>query len=202
MLNRFGNHGLSVGVALAVGAAFFVLIGLTRQTPPPIEVRPRDALPTPTVLVYVHVDGGVLSPGVYALPIGARVFEAIDAAGGPAEDADQRELNLASRVADGQKLVIPRFAPPTDDASDAAVPAVAAPAPAANPPPAAGPRININTASQRVLETLPGIGPVTASRIVEYRQANGAFTRIEQLRDARLVNAPTFERIRNLVSVS
>lgn len=200
MRNWLGNHGLPIGVALAVGA-IFALIGLTRQTPPPIEVRPREPQPTATVLVYVHVDGGVLAPGVYALPIGARVFEAIDAAGGPAEDADQRELNLASRVADGQKLVIPRRAPPTGDASDAAIPAVAAPAPATNPPPAAGPRININTASQRILETLPGIGPVTASRIVEYRLANGAFARIEQLQEARLVNAPTFARIRNLISV-
>ena len=200
MRSWLANHGLPIGVALAVGA-IFALIGLTRQTPPPIEVRPRDPQPTPIVLVYVHMDGAVVSPGVYGLPSGARVFEAIDAAGGPTDDADARELNLAARVADGQKLVIPRRAPPTDAAGEPALPASAAPAPAVNPPPAAGPRININTASQRILETLPGVGPVTAGRIIEYRQANGAFARIEQLQEARLVNAPTFARIRNLISV-
>jgi competence protein ComEA len=151
------------------------------------------------VLVYVHVDGAVASPGVYALPSGARIFEAIAAAGGPTEEADPREMNLAARVADGQKLVIPALAPPIEVRDDAPPSVSAAPTPIAPAP--AGPRININTASQRILETLPGIGPVTAGRIIEYRQANGPFTRIEQLRDGRLVNAPVFERIRNLISV-
>jgi competence protein ComEA len=198
MLTWLATHGLSIGVALAVGAVF-AIVGLSRQAPPPIEVRPRDPLPTPVVLVYVHVDGAVVSPGVYALPSGARIFEAIAAAGGPTDDADARELNLAARVADGQKLVVPALAPVAELGDQASTPVSAAPV--ATVPAAAGPRININTASQRILETLPGIGPVTAGRIIEYRQANGPFTRIEQLRDSRLVNAAIFERIRNLVSV-
>jgi len=192
------NHGLPIGVAIAVGG-FVALIGIIRAPPqPPIEVRAREPLPTPTVVVYVHVDGAVRTPGVYALAGGARVFEAIEAAGGSAEDAELRELNLAARVADGQKLVIPAKPQPGDIVE--APPVVSTGSASSAPANAASARINLNTASQRVLETLPGIGPVTASRIVEYRQTNGPFTRVEQLRDARLVNASTFERIRSLVS--
>lgn len=192
------DHALPAAVALAVGLAVVAILQLTRPAPATVEIKPREPHPTPTVVVYVHVDGAVHLPGVVSLPSGARVFEAIDAAGGASEDAELREMNLAARVTDGQKLVIPARASPLSAEADGR------PTPAATPqtPTAAGaPRININTASQRVLETLPGIGPVTAGRIVEYRQSNGPFARIEQLRDARLVNAPTYERIRGLVSV-
>ncbi|MPZ14419.1 MAG: hypothetical protein GEU73_08345 [Chloroflexi bacterium] len=201
MRDWLANHGFSIAVALAVGLG----IGLWTQAQPAsqaIEVQPREVEPTSVVPVYVHIDGAVLEPGVYELPTGARVFEAIEAAGGAADDADVRELNLAARLADGQKLVIPTHPPPealeNDSGSNVGVvqPTVA---------PAGGtatePRININTATARILETLPGIGEVTARKIIDYRSANGPFTRIEQLQEARLVNAPTFERIKSLTSV-
>jgi competence protein ComEA len=198
MQSWLANHGLPIGLAVIVGG-FVALMGIVRApSQPPIEVRPRDPLPTPTVVVYVHIDGAVQSPGVYALPGGARVFEAIEAAGGRSEDADLRELNLAARVADGQKLVIPPKVDPTQAAEAPA--AASSSAASSGPANAASARINLNTASQRILETLPGVGPVTAGRIIEYRQANGPFTRVEQLREARLVNAATFERIRSLVT--
>ena len=191
------NHGLPIGLAVIVGG-FVALMGVVRApSQPPIEVRTRDPLPSPTVVVYIHIDGAVQSPGVYALPSGARVFEAIEAAGGKSEDADLRELNLAARVADGQKLVIPGKVEPPESADG---PVLSSAAASSAPASAASARININTASERILETLPGIGPVTAGRIIEYRQANGPFTRVEQLRDARLVNATTFERVRGLVA--
>ena len=194
------NHGLPLGVAVLVGG-FVALMGIVR-TPgqPPIEVRAREPLPTPTVTVYVHVDGAVQRPGVYALPGGARVFDAIDSAGGKSDEADLRELNLAARVADGQKLVIPSRVEPTETA-EAPAPAPNVAAASSAPANATSARINVNTATQRILETLPGVGPVTANRIIEYRQANGPFTRVEQLREARIVNATTFERIRNLIAV-
>jgi competence protein ComEA len=199
------NHGLPIGVAVIVGG-FVALMGIVRSpAQPPIEVRAREPLPSPTVVVYVHVDGAVRAPGVYALPSGARVFEAIEAAGGRSEDADLRELNLAARVADGQKLVIPdkvetaeAVAPPPP--ANVAAPASGRGAASSGPANAASARINLNTATQSILETLPGVGPVTANRIIEYRQANGPITRVEQLREARLVNASTFERIRGLVA--
>ena len=199
MQSWLANHGLPIGVAVIVGG-FVALMGIIRApSQPPIEVRSREPLPTPTVVVYVHVDGAVRSPGVYALANGARVFEAIEAAGGKAEEADVRELNLAARLADGQKLVIASTAQTTEIVEPPGP--VVSGAGSSAPANAASARININTASQRILETLPGIGPVTASRIIEYRQANGPFTRVEQLREARLVNATTFERVKGLVSI-
>jgi competence protein ComEA len=199
-------NAIPLGLAVAVGG-LVALFAVTRPAPAAIEVRPRDPQPTPTVVAYVHVEGAVLAPGVYSLPGGARIFEAIDAAGGATEDADARQLNRAARIADGQKLVVPFRA-----GSSAAPSGGAEAAPQARPTAAPGAgsaasaRINVNTASQRVLETLPGVGPVSANRIIEYRQAHGPFTQVEQLRDARLgdtrlVTASTFERIRNLISV-
>jgi len=193
------NHGLPIGLAVIVGG-FVALMGIVRTpSPPPIEVRAREPLSTATVVAYVHIDGAVQTPGVYALPVGARVFEAIAAAGGRTDDADIRELNLAARVADGQKLVIPSKMEPTE-ATEAPPPASSAAASSGSAN-ATSARINVNTATQRILETLPGVGPVTAGRIIEYRQANGPFSRVDQLREARLVNATTFERVKGLVTV-
>jgi len=188
--------GAGVMVGLMAASLF-----LPKPAQAPIQVYPREVLPTPTVMLYVHVDGAVIAPGVYALASGARVFEAIEAAGGASEVAEQRELNLAAKVADGQKLVIPaRASAPLD----AAGPEPPASAPSAGRSAAAAPsaaKINVNTASRRILESLPGIGPVTAKRVVDHREANGHFARIEQLRELRIVNATTFERIKDLVSV-
>jgi len=179
-----GRHGITIAAALAAGALAIVLTSLVKPPPPAIEVRPREPQPTPTVIIYAHVDGAVVAPGVYALPANARIFEAIDAAAGAAEDAELRELNLAAKVADGQKLVVPwrpsAQASGVEDAPQPVRPASAAPAATVQ----TAPRINVNTATQRVLETLPGVGPVTAARIVEHRQSNGPFTQVEQLREA------------------
>jgi competence protein ComEA len=203
---------IAVGLALAV-VLLLIAATWTRPAPATIELRPRERLPTPTTMIYVHVAGGVLAPGVLSLPSGSRVFEAIREAGGETEDADTSELNLAAPIADGQKLVVPQRPPPTPtplppliEAAEPEPPPPAATArPTTRPPPqssaAAGARINVNTASQRMLESLPGIGPVIARRIIDYREANGAFTSIEQLRDARLINNSVYERIKDMTTV-
>ena len=162
------EHAVPTAAALAVGIGVAVVVQLTRPGPPTVEVRPREPQPTATVVVYVHVDGAVRAPGVMALPAGARVFEAIDAAGGASDEAELKDLNLAARAADGQKLVIPARPPSAAPESDGSTTAAAAPV-ATTVPPSSPARINLNTASQRVLETLPGIGPVTAARIIDYR---------------------------------
>ena len=201
MRSWLGNYGVSFGVSLAVVAVAWLVVS-SRPALPPIEIRPLEASPTLPPPIYIHVDGAVTAPGVYPFLSGARVFEAIEAAGGATEDAELGELNLAARVADGQKLVIPVRRPPPE----ASLESVTSPAPATNLAPAQpaavqGARINLNTATQRILETLPGIGPVTAQRIIDYRQTRGPFTRVDQLREARLVNTSVFERVRDLVSV-
>lgn len=150
-----------LAVALATGVASAALTGaLARPGPPPIEIRTREPEPTATVLLFVHVDGAVLASGVYHLPADTRIFEAIDAAGGAAEEADLGSLNLAARVTDGQKLVIPTRA--SVSGSTSSTPITIQPVSPTGTSPA---RINLNTASQRILESLPGIGPVTAKRL-------------------------------------
>jgi competence protein ComEA len=191
------NGGIPVAAALIVGLiAFFLTAGRPPATA--IEVRPAELLPTPTALVFVHVDGAVVAPGVYSLATGGRVFEAIDAAGGPTEDADTNGLNLAAKITDGQKLVVPikRVSAQSIDA----VAGTPLPASQSQPTNSGVPTIGINSASQHMLESLPGIGPVTATKIIQRRTTVGSFTRIEQLREERIVNASVYERIRTLIS--
>jgi competence protein ComEA len=192
------NGALPVGVALLTGIlATFLTSG--HQPSSAIEIRPAELQPTPTAVIFVHVDGAVTAPGVYALAAGGRIFEAIDAAGGTTGDADPSGLNLAAKVADGQKLVVPIKRVP--GAEIESLGGSQPPVSQTQPSSATAPTIGINSASQRVLESLPGIGPVTATKIIQRRTASGPFVRIEQLREERLVNASTYERIRNLISV-
>lgn len=198
-------------VAGIAGAAIVAAVAMaTRPPSPTIEVRPREQIPSPTTMIYVHVAGAVAAPGVVSLPQGSRVFEAIQVAGGETDEADTTELNLAAPLVDGQKLVIPKRPGPTAfpiAAADPAAPSEASPEPAVptvRPAPqsaaAASARINVNTASQRMLESLPGVGPVTARRIVEHREANGPFVSVEQMRDLRIINNSVYERIKDLVT--
>lgn len=188
-----------VGGALLVGFLLATLIA--KPPPPPIEIRTREPQPSPTTVLFVHVEGAVAEPGVYRLNGDARIFDAVDAAGGATDDANVSVLNLAARVTDGQKLVVPMRAAGADTSvasTTTGTVVVSSTSPGA--PTTSGARINVNTASQRVLESLPGIGPVTAQRIIQYRTTNGPFTRVDQLRNAG-VTAATFERIKDLVSV-
>jgi competence protein ComEA len=157
-----------------------------------VAVAPAPPTPAPPSLIVVHLSGEVISPGVYQLPVGARIDDAVRAAGGVTPVGDVHRLNLAARLADGQHVVVPRkaelsLASPVESASAVGSPVAI--------------RVNINTATVAELDGLPGVGPVTAQRIVAYRQQNGPFTSIEQLRDAKLVNQPTFEKIRDRVEI-
>lgn len=181
--------GLVVGALGMVGVAVAVPF-LVRPAPPPVIVQaptPRSSPAPAAVPIAVHVGGEVLGPGLYHLPLGSRVNDAIRAAGGPTADADPQRLNLAARLADGQQVLVPRKVEPR--AADGAA------------SPTAPARMNINTATVKELDGLPGVGPVTAQRIVAYREQHGPFTRVEQLREAKLVNASTFERLKDLVTV-
>lgn len=124
--------------------------------------------------VVVHVVGQVLAPGVVDLPAGSRVAEAIDAAGGAAPEADLGAVNLARVVTDGEQIHVPRPgeaapAPPVADGGGAA--------PGEGDPEL----VDLNTADVAALDELPGIGPVLAARIVEWREANGPFGSVEDL---------------------
>lgn len=176
------RHRLPLTALFALLAVLGAALWLARQ-----PVAPPIAIPTPVAgprVLKVHVTGAVARPGLYELTDGARVADALSAAGGASPDADATRLNLALRLRDGQQLVVPTNAPP---------------APAAPAKPATGGRVNLNTATQAELESLPGIGAVTAKKILDHRQANGPFQSPQELKDARLVTNATWTRLADLV---
>jgi competence protein ComEA len=160
---------------------------------------PATSLPaTPPATVTVHVAGQVRSPGVYALPAGARVTDAVVAAGGAAAEADVDQLNLAARVADGDRIYVPR----TGEAAPSPVAGGGPAAPGSAPKggTAAGP-IDLNTATAEQLDALPGIGPVLAQHILDWRTAHGGFRSVDQLRDVSGIGDATFADLAPLVTV-
>lgn len=177
--------GVLAGFALA-GALIYVSRSPTGD---PVPLLPA---PTESPLV-VQVVGAVPRPGVYEFPEGARIRDAIDAAGGLLTDAEVEALNLAEPLADGQKLVIP-FA---SDAGGTPAPTLAA----ATGTPAATELVNINTATLAQLDSLPGIGPTTAQKIIDYRTTNGPFARIEDIQNVSGIGPSTFEKLKLLITV-
>jgi competence protein ComEA len=143
--------------------------------------------------IMVHVTGAVAAPGVYALQEGDRVVDAVEVAGGPSSDADLVALNLARRVHDEDQVVVPR-------AGEA--PRVGQVASAGTGASDSDSLIDINTASATVLDSLPGIGEVYSQRIVDSRIAGGRFESTEDLVARRLIPRATYDKIKDLITVS
>ena len=186
--------------ALAFGVMFGLLAAgalLLTTRPPEGEAIRLLPPPTPSPLV-VQVSGAVMHPGLYKLAQGSRVQDAIQAAGGLAEGADDQGLNLAALVKDGDRLRVPYK--PAEPAAGAGPPVRNGPLEL--PAGAAAPGlIDINTASLQELDSLPGIGPVTAQKIVDHRQVEGPFTSIEAIQDVSGIGPATFEKIKDLITV-
>ena len=144
--------------------------------------------------VVVDVAGAVATPGVHHLDAGARVVDAVAAAGGLAADADGARLNLAALLVDGQQVYVARVgeAPPLP---------LTAGGGAATGPTGPVPLVDINTASATELEELPGVGPTTAEAIVDHRERNGPFTSVENLLDVRGIGDAKLEQLRDRVTV-
>lgn len=153
-------------------------------------------VPAPTAQpIVVHVVGAVPRPGVYEFPKGARVRDAILAAGGLLTDADVGIINMAALLQDGQRLEIPSLSGTPGTPSTVTTPAAGTtPAPNAD-------LIDINKASLEQLDTLPGIGPTTAQKIIDYRTTNGPFQRIEDIMNVSGIGPSTFDKIKNLITV-
>ena len=143
--------------------------GRTAGTPPPVEIAPRAAR-----AALVHVAGAVRHPGVYRMHDGDRIKDAVKRAGGARSGADLNAINLAAKVADGQQVVVPRRG---------AAASVAASSPAAGGDGATPPQgpISLNSATAEQLDTLDGVGPATAQKILDYRRQHGGFRSIEDL---------------------
>ena len=196
---------------LCVGLLSVPLILLLNRPPAgiPIALRPPPATFTP-VPVRIYVTGAVKSPGVYPLPKNSIVQQAIDSAGGLAHNADTSGLNLAGLLADGQQLFVPELPPtltpaPPTPTTGPGTPTLTPEPPTATQPPnnpaSTGNRININTATQAQLESLPRIGPAIAQRIIDYRTINGPFTTIEQIMNVNGIGPVTFEAIKDFITV-
>lgn len=140
--------------------------------------------------VVVHVAGAVSSPGVYTLPADSRVDDAVRAAGATA-DADLSQLNLAQKLADGQKITVPVAGAAPADGSSAATTADSD----------NGGLININTATQEELESLPSIGEVRAQAIITYREEHGGFRTIDELKEVSGIGDKIFADISPHVTV-
>ncbi|CAM3709534.1 helix-hairpin-helix domain-containing protein [Occultella aeris] len=147
--------------------------------------------------VVVHVAGSVLIPGVYELPAGSRVDDALLAAGGPTADADLDAVNLAGWLQDGQQVYVPAVG---ETAPPATVPGAQSGTGTDAGGDAGGP-IDLNTATAADLEELPGIGPALAQRILDWRTENGGFSSVEQLDDVSGIGPATMDRLRELVTV-
>lgn len=183
-----------LGVAI-VGSGLFVLMRTSDPPAPPVqkvrepaEARPEPS-PEPGVLV-VHVAGRVAKPGVYRLTEGSRVQDALMAAGGPTPEADVDALNLASLVADGQKVFLPE--------PGEALPPDQGPSSLSGAP--AG-KVNLNTADRETLESLPSVGPVKAGRIISHREANGPFTSPRQIMEVSGFGPKTYESLKDLITL-
>jgi competence protein ComEA len=198
------RHRWSVGaiIVVVVGAfAVTVAIGIVRGaasgaetvlpdggvTAPPAVAEPSNG-PVEAV-VYVHVAGAVNAPGLYALPAGARVVDAVASAGGFTGDADRSVVNLARPVTDGEQIVVPRVgeaAPAIPDVpggtGDAGV-------------------IDLNSADGAALEELPGIGPALAERILAWREEHGRFASVEDLLAVPGIGEKLLEGVRDRVRV-
>ncbi|GAB3405361.1 hypothetical protein GCM10027515_18600 [Schumannella luteola] len=157
--------------------------------------------------IYIHVTGQVAHPGLFRLAPGSRVVDAVGAAGGLTAQADAAAINLARALDDGEQLHVPAVgeAPAAGTAGSGAGGGSSSGggggASGAGTGGAGGVKVNINTADQTALETLPRVGPALAQRILAWRQQNGRFASIEDLRDVSGIGEKTFEQLQPLVTV-
>jgi competence protein ComEA len=178
-------------ITVTLGLAVVLLLGArwldraetsSRPAAVPVRVRAGTAV---RPKVVVNVAGAVRRPGLYRLPDGSRVADALHRAGGPTAKAFLEGLNLAAPLADGQQVLVPRKVA-------GAVPA------AVGAPGATGP-VSLSAATLEQLDTLPGVGPVTAQKILDYRNAHGAFRSVEELDAVPGIGPATIEELRELV---
>jgi competence protein ComEA len=158
---------LLIALAGVVAVASLVLVAVNRPEPTTGEFSVSADETANEVIeqfLYVHVVGEVASPGMYQLPIGARLVDAVFAAGGLTEDADNASVNLARELADGEQIIVFSVSQEGEAAGTTA-----------------SGLVSLNRASDKELEELPGIGPALSSRIIAWREANGGFKSVQDL---------------------
>jgi competence protein ComEA len=166
-----------------------VLGGAEEPTPPPMRAA-LSATPSTPRAVVVHVVGAVRRPGLYELAEGSRVDEAIRKAGGPKPKAALELVNLAAPIADGQQVLVP-VRGDAAPAAGAAVPTQSLPVD----------KVHLNTATLEQLDALPGVGPVTAQSILDYRTEHGAFQSVDELDAVSGIGPARLEQLKPLVQL-
>ena len=151
--------------------------------------------------VIIHIAGAVKNPGVYQLNSTDRIVDAVKIAGGAAEEANLDLINLASLLKDGQKIIVPykTYSEAGEEISTNTSNYVASGY--SSSPVSTSAKININTANANMLQTLPGIGPVLSERIIEYRNQNGLFGVIDDIKDVSGIAEKKYEGIKDLICV-
>ncbi len=167
----------ALAAVVALGAAFLVWEAQPEAQPLPVLVSGRASGQGPTSEIVVAVSGQVHRPGLVRLPAGSRVADALQAAGGVLPGTDLSAVNLARKLVDGELVAV-------------GVSVSAQPGP-----------LNLNTATLAQLDALPGVGPVLAQRIIDFRTKQGGFTRVEELRQVDGIGEETFARLKDLVAV-
>ncbi len=207
-LRQFTAEHLKVLSALVLAAVIVATWAVMRARTVPLDlpaagpswVEPATPAPgpkpTPTPQWLVHVVGAVAQPGVVSLPPGTRVIDAIRAAGGLTPEADPAALNLAAVLTDGCQVVIGTTADPAGEVRQGAGGAAATGLGVG-----AETVVNLNQATEAQLETLPGVGPVTAQAILAWREKSGPFTAVTQLQEVDGIGPKTYERLASQVSV-
>ena len=202
-------------VVVAVGARYLLTdrsdasgaadagVVLTAPSPEPSETA---ASPSPPAEIVVDIGGAVARPGVYRLSPDARVCDAVDLAGGATSRADLSAVNLAARLSDGQQVVVPekgRLAPGggADEAAGAGSDGGSATAADSGSSGAGGAPVNLNTATIDQLDALVGVGPATAQKILDFREANGGFSSVDQLLEVPGIGDAKFAALKDLVTI-
>jgi len=166
------SFGVIIG--LLMGGVIWIVASPPRGKPVTLATQPSDQL------ISVYISGEVVNPGVYQIPLGSRVKDAIDIAGGFLLSADVSQINQAALVTDSSHInIMPLIS--TGNSQN--------------------PGININSATEDELETLPGIGPVSAKNIINYRLENGPFNTIEEIQKVAGIGPQTFDNIKHLITV-
>jgi competence protein ComEA len=181
--------GNALILSLFIAGVFFLVFGLLQsfstQKSPVVMESQEASVNTSTDEVYVDVSGAVKNPGVYAMPANARIQDALDKAGGIDEQADiaylEKYINRAQTIKDGEKIFIPSLNSQSSESAEEL----------------GHVRINVNTADAKALELLPGIGPVSAQKVIDGRP----YSRVEDLLERNAVSSATFEKIKDQISV-
>jgi len=176
-------------IAIVIVAAFFVFLAKGDSVEEEIQIENEvltEETTASTLQIYVDIGGAVKNPQVVELPEGSRVEDAIEAAGGLTDKADLTDINRAAFLEDGEKVYIPEVYEEDGDRGTV---------------PQGDGRVNINTADSEQLQELSGVGPATAEKIIEYREENGRFSKIEDIKNVSGIGDKTFEEFKDDIKI-